>query len=83
MSEPFDDWRNSRNGIVIRQMAIAQVRKAYNLGFTDGAKRTREDVGRAIIEMGLWTQEMSERVLAVIKQMGEMPYPLEADDDAD
>ena len=37
MSEPFDDWRNSRNGIVIRQVAIAQVRQAYNLGYADGA----------------------------------------------
>jgi hypothetical protein len=44
MGEPFDTWRHTANGVAIRQLAVSQVRHAYNIGFNDGAATNKKDL---------------------------------------
>ena len=44
MSEPFDTWRNTSEGIGRRQMAVSQIRHTYNAGFEDGIAAERRRI---------------------------------------
>lgn len=66
----FQEWLNTQGSDYVlwpeSEMNAAQI------GFKAGLEAERERIGRLLIERGYWTDEMSEEVLAAIK---------EADDD--